>query len=515
MRIDVPEYNTFVDFPDNTPPEEIGKVMSQNFPPKGATPERPLPHTEFINDVRNASRQRGLNVTNPEPSAIGNVSPIMGNTLNVASQGVGLGLDVAGAVIKQGLRGVGALSETTGYGKNVIEGAKDYSSKVADYLTTAWDKVKKFDPAVAADLERVANVASVLPIGTATKIIKPIEKVKGTLQETGAIVSDATRLLENKLRPITETSIKKEIDNAVKLNLSKSIKTSAGGVSTWPMVEKYFNKGGQAVEDIINNKPNLNMKNIIGDPIIDKLPTNPIEMAQAITNTKAKLFNEYNNMQLSAGGKGATISLDPIAKELDAVIGNKALNSSVHGQATIAYAKKLKGVLEGKKLTPQEAQDWITNANDRLISSYTKGDYMEATQAGVDMGVASMMRNHLDDLVTKTEGAGYQNIKNRYGSLVSLEAGTNKAAFAEMTKKKLPNFFDITSGTALVHGLLTMNPAVMATAGFMEGLNIVRRHFTNPNTYVERMFKDVEGSMLKRKGFQPESKLGQKIMEKK
>jgi hypothetical protein len=34
MRVDVPEYKTFVDFPDGTSPDEIQNVLSTNFPSK-------------------------------------------------------------------------------------------------------------------------------------------------------------------------------------------------------------------------------------------------------------------------------------------------------------------------------------------------------------------------------------------------------------------------------------------------------------------------------------------------
>lgn len=33
-RVDVPEYKTFIDFPDGTPPEEMQSVLASNFPPK-------------------------------------------------------------------------------------------------------------------------------------------------------------------------------------------------------------------------------------------------------------------------------------------------------------------------------------------------------------------------------------------------------------------------------------------------------------------------------------------------
>ncbi len=34
MRIDVPDYETFIDFPDNTPPEVITTTLAKNFPSK-------------------------------------------------------------------------------------------------------------------------------------------------------------------------------------------------------------------------------------------------------------------------------------------------------------------------------------------------------------------------------------------------------------------------------------------------------------------------------------------------
>lgn len=332
------------------------------------------------------------------------------------------------------------------------------------------------NPGILEALETALNIGGVIP------------SVKG-LQVAGR---GGAKVLPALSQP-TQASLEKSLKQAVRENLAKGIKTTANGKETWAAVEKYFETADSAIVDIIRNKENLNLTNIVGDPIKSRLPINRKQFAEAIHSTKRKIFEEYNQMTGAAGQKGAMVDLKPIAQELDTVINSPVLQADATGRRVIAHAKRQqKYLMEVGQLNPLEAQDWIKNANDKLHNAYAKGSYLDMSVAGTDMGLASMMRRQLDNAVTAMEGAGYQDLKRRYGALASLEEGATKAAFAEMGKKSAPNFFDITSGTALLHGIISMNPAVVTTAGFMESLNLVRRKFRNPDRYIKKMFQEAD-----------------------
>jgi hypothetical protein len=332
------------------------------------------------------------------------------------------------------------------------------------------------NPGVLEAIETALNISGVLP------------SVKG-LQIAG---KGSAGILPAMKQP-TQESLQNALKETVRENLTKGIKVSPNGKETWTAVEKYFENADSAIIDIVKNKDNLNLTNIVGDKVKSQLPVNRKQFAEAINSTKRKIFQEYIAMTTAAGKKGAMVDLRPIAKELDAIINSPVLNADATGKRVIAHAKRQQKYLnEVGQMNPLEAQDWIKNANDKLHNAYDKGSYLDMSISGTDMGIASMMRKNLDTIVTATEGAGYQDLKRRYGALASLEEGTTKAAFAGMGKKSAPNFFDITSGTALLHGLISMNPVVITTAGFMESLNMIRRKFKDPDRYIKKMFMEAD-----------------------
>ena len=369
---------------------------------------------------------------------------------------------------------------------------------IAD-VTSMWNNLT---PGAQKNIEAVGNIAAVLPVGGAAS--------KGA--ELGTEGLNVGRDLLNLATRKTPDIIDKQISSVVKENLGKAIKVSSQGKQTWPLLEKYFNKGGTAVQEIITNKENLNMTNRVGDVVKNALPETRIQFAQAIHETKSKIFNEFNAKQIAAGKKGAIVDLNPVANELNAVINDKTLLADVDGRAIIEHAKlQQQYLLEAGTFIPEQAQQWIARANSKLSPAYAKGTFQDASRVGVDESIASMMRKQLDKVIEQTGEKGYQDLKNRYGALIEIERGTTKASSAALSKAKMPNFFDITSGTALLHGLLSMNPATIGGAGFMESLNIARRHFQNPDLYVKQMFQKTERLMIQReyagKPFSAKSKL--------
>jgi hypothetical protein len=434
------------------------------------------------------------------------------NTLRTGGQIAGAGMDVLG----QGLRS--AYNELIPQqAKEDIEGTvKDIASipLIADavgYWGDKYGEFRKENPETAKNVEAGANILGVTPIG---KIIpKGLRGVKGITKEAGAIMEDTANLFDRAIRPATEDAIDSQIKQTVKNNLNKMVKASPKGKNTLPLIEKYFEDGAGGVKEVIKNKSALNITNDAGDVVNGVLPETRLQALQATHNTEKNLFNEFNGMQEAAGKKGSRLDLEPVAKHYDDIINNETLRATKEGRAVIAHAEEAQAILrEVGTMSPQAAQDFIAQANNKLLNKNLLP--VDVSKASADAGIASIMRKELDALIEKTEGAGYQDFKNRFGSVKSLREGMSKAAFASFAEKGMPNFFDITSGTALVHGLLSLNPATIAGGGFMEILNATRRKLMNPDTYVKKMFSDVDGLMTKKAGFQPVSKTGQFIQGK-
>jgi hypothetical protein len=431
----------------------------------------------FVGRVVDDAKQRFANITAPE-----NYSPLLEErALRTTGQIAGFATDVIG----QGLRSAYKTLMPQRAQDAISSGVKSVVGQpiIADTIKTVGDeygKLREEYPNAIRDVEAIANISDFLPVGAA-----------------GYGMKKAADIGLDIVNPITKEAVDNQIRNTVKDNLAKSIKTSSRGKETLPLIEKYFADADTGIREIVKNKDNLAITNSVGDVSLGALPENRLQMAEAIYHTEKKLFDEYDTMQKTAGQKGVMVDLEPVAKQLDDVINSEALLRDKQGRAIIKYAEEQQELLRqnGGMMTPQGAQDLIRNWNGRLLNKNLVPE--EASKAAVDTGTASILRNQLDDIISKTEGDGYQDIKRRYGAVKSLRQGTNKAAFSSFAEKGAPNFFDITSGTALAHGLLAMNPATIAASGFMEAMNVIRRKLSNPDTYVKKMFSDVDSLIHK------------------
>jgi tetratricopeptide (TPR) repeat protein len=107
------------------------------------------------------------------------------------------------------------------------------------------------------------------------------------------------------------------------------------------------------------------------------------------------------------------------------------------------------------------------------------------------------LRKALDEAVETTQGPGYQQLKNEFGALKSIEKDVNRRAGVHDRGniKGLLDFSDLFSGHELVRGILTMRPEVMATAGVVKGLKNYYKYLNNPNRIVKTMFTKAEKAM--------------------
>jgi hypothetical protein len=451
------------------------------------------PEPGFIENVGSSFARRAENIQNIPQDVSGTPTGLQGarTLLRIGGEVAGGAWDVLGEGAKSLYKTItpAGMQESIASGLQGLVKQQPGKRDIMSDLSSIPGSLEGIYPGASKDVGAVTNLAMISPGSKAAEIAG-----KG-IREGANIGVDLAGIAGRK----TTEVIDKEITGVVKKNLGKAIRLSPQGKPTWTAVEKYFEKSGGAVQDIIKNKENLELTNIVGDSVKNQLPETRIQMAQSIHDTKSRIFNEFNAKTVAAGKKGATVELEPIAKELDSVINNKTLLADSDGRAIIEHAKlQQEYIREARFFTPEQAQEWITRANTKLGPAYTKGSYQDISKAGVDESMAAMMRKSLDSAIEGVGEKGYQELKNRYGSLTQLEKGANKASLGALSKANMPNFFDITSGTALVHGLLSMNPATITAAGFMEGLNILRRHYQNPDSYVKKMFEKTEKLMKQR-----------------
>jgi hypothetical protein len=286
--------------------------------------------------------------------------------------------------------------------------------------------------------------------------------------------------------------ISQAIDKAIDAGISKGIRPSVEGQRTFGKMNKYNERARVAVKAITANKANLALADDAGQ-VTAKLPGTVKELSQAIDQTKKQTFAKYDAMASQAGGQGAAVDLADIVSELGKVADNKVLNDLRPEIANYVRTRQ-KAFSDRGRYTTTEAQDAIATMNDALEAYYKNPSYENATKASVDSLIANRLRKGLDSTIEGIKGEGYQDLKNTYGALSTIERDVVRRSIVDARKnvKGLIDFSDIFSGSQVVSGLLSFNPATIASGVTAKAIASVYKHLNSPNRAIKNMFTAVD-----------------------
>lgn len=332
-------------------------------------------------------------------------------------------------------------------------------------------------PRTQRNISAGTEILSTLPIGVAPRVAKTGLKVADDLTE------QAIKAFE----PTTKSIEKKVIEQ-----FQKGVKPRINAKMTPNQATKFENDIVNAARTIDTNKANLSFVDELGEKITGRNPQTLSELSDALEQTKKQVFSDYDSLAQQAGNEGLKINTNNIAKELDTVISNEALQ--ITNPQAIGYARELKDRLSFRELDASTVQDVIKNYNESLQAFYRNPTYDTASKASIDAMIANQMRQQLDEGITSLTGAQYQSIKNKYGSLKSVEKDIIKAALRDARKnnKGLLDYTDILTGGDIITGLATMNPAVLARGGVSRGIKEFYKYLNSPNRAVKKMFESAE-----------------------
>ena len=304
--------------------------------------------------------------------------------------------------------------------------------------------------------------------------------------------------------------IEQQTNKIIDRGIEKGVRPSVVGKSTEPQLQAYMKRAEEGVKTIVDNKPNLKLVNENGE-VVNKLPENLREFSQAIDQTKAKIFEEYDQMAKqasqtitgTAGGQNfgfkVWVDLKPISDELNIIAKNKVLKDLSPNVAEYAKAKA-DALRASKGYTAKEAQEAIAHLNEKLNAYYKNPTYQNASLAGIDAMIVNRIRRNLDDMIEFSVGEGYQGLKNKYGALKAIEKDTVHRAVVD-ARKNIKGFFDLTdvfSGEQVLRGVLTMNPVNIATGVGMRGIKSYIKWINEPNRIVKEMFSKASKSMAEK-----------------
>jgi hypothetical protein len=391
----------------------------------------------------------------------------------------------------------------------IPDGIKEGASKAFTFAGDQYKQWAEKHPEAARNLENIKDTASgaatiegaaSLP-GLVKGGVKLAEDVaKNTVNVAKGMGDDVVKTAAKVTDKVADTvgnptelfSGPKDLDKSIEVGLSKGIRPSVSGKSTFAQNDAYMSKGKDAVKTIVERKGGLKLVDDAGETV--ELPQNLKQFSEAIEQTKSGIFKEYDDLAKQAGQAGAKVELAPIADELEKTAKDSVLKTHAPGAA--GYAEERAAALRAAgSHTTEDAQRAIQLYNKSLEAFYRNPTYDTASRAAIDAMIANKMRISLDDVVEQfTDIPGYQALKNKYGALKTIEADVTKRALVDARKnmKGLLDFTDIASGGELVSSLLTMNPASFAKAATMKGLAQYFKYLNDPNTAIKNMFKNVD-----------------------
>lgn len=249
MRVDVPEYNTFIDFPDGTTPAQISQVMAKNFPsksnvqtqqtPQDSTPEWAGRHPNLYG-LYGAGREllrTGIETAGATAGAAGGaLIPVPGTSLVGGGIGYAGGKRVANAVLGEDID-----TSAMGIGKDVAIGG----------LMTGAGKVLGMIPGV-------------------NKILSPSQASVGTKPVgTGALDKTASTIMEKSLKVPPSSvigGVKVNREKAIQTALDNGIPITKGGVNR---VKGIIDDLGEKMDAVVADNPNAIIKtDSVLDPVM-------------------------------------------------------------------------------------------------------------------------------------------------------------------------------------------------------------------------------------------------------
>lgn len=348
------------------------------------------------------------------------------------------------------------------------------------------------DAAPGASLMKIIGRAATAGAGSA--LVQPEHGPKELAE--GALGGAAAGTIANPLvRAIAGNTIS-GLDKFIKENFERAVKPSVVGKSTFQQAERYGTKVGLALNSIIDNKAGLHLRDEYGQPVAPgTLPQSLDQFSQAIDQTKQAVFAKYDAMAKAAGQQGIRVPLNSAIAELQKVGSSttmRDLDPKIAAQANAMAAT----LARRGTYSPEEAQAAIQHLNASLDAFYKNPNFETASRAGVSALIAAKLRQGLDQAVAAAQGPGYQELKNQYGALRTLESDVVKRAIVvsrqEVGRGLMGRIGDIASADEVIRGLLHFNPASVATGAGIRAFTGFVRHLHNPNRAVKRLFSAAE-----------------------
>lgn len=464
----------------NNPFDQFDTVQATGGNPFDQFDETPpVSSPSFMSAISSDLSKRGENIANTwtdnesllnpgqKESMIESFTKSPGRYLRTAGQVAGGINDIVG----QGLK--------TAYQDIVPQGVQDFISQRNEALIKGIDSppmregaitmaqlyeaAKKRYPEAVGNLEATANLAGVVPIGWAGK--------------------EGAGILKGAVTPVIDlANVEQKIDKAINNGIQKGIKPSVVGKSDAGLVRRYYDNARTAVRDIVDNSqiPLSQSDNILED------------FSQAVKNTKIKLHQQYTQMAMAAGDKGAMVDLAPVIHDMKAVAINANTKRVGGGVPEFLNKKIAEWEALPTQISPVEAEELIAGLNQQA-KLFWKDPTMGTSAASAER-IAQQTRKQTFDAIERYEGPGYAELRKRYGAQLALEKEVTDRATV-YGRRSPYGFFDlanIPAAAQFAESLASGNVVGALKAGAILTVKGAMKSANDPSKVLRKMFKEVE-----------------------
>lgn len=275
----------------------------------------------------------------------------------------------------------------------------------------------------------------------------------------------------------------------------KWVKPTVKGKQNITDYARFVDDGLEGIASIVKNKENLKFINDIGEESRGQLPKNLSEFSDAISQTKKKIYSEYDALAKSAGEGGAFVSTEWIINELKQLENNRTLRLANPGIDGIISNMK-KGLEEIDNLTVEEAQTFSQHLNQNLKAFYKNWNANDIGRSTVEALVNNNLKKAIDESIENALGQGeqYSHLKKQYGQLRNIEEEVAKRALVDQ-RKNAKNLFDLTdiySANQVIDSLANLNPIGLVKWGATSLIKNWYKKLNDPNVQIKKLFENID-----------------------
>ena len=275
----------------------------------------------------------------------------------------------------------------------------------------------------------------------------------------------------------------------------KWVKPTVKGKQNITDYARFVDDGLEGIASIVKNKENLKFINDIGEESRGQLPKNLSEFSDAISQTKKKIYSEYDALAKNAGENGALVSTEWIINELKQLENNRTLRLANPGIDGIISNMK-KGLEEIGTLTVEEAQTFSQHLNQNLKAFYKNWNANDIGRSTVEALVNNNLKKAIDESIENAlwQGEQYSSLKKQYGQLRNIEEEVAKRALVDQ-RKNAKNLFDLTdiySANQVIDSLANLNPIELVKWGATSLIKNWYKKLNDPNVQIKKLFENID-----------------------